>query len=148
MQNRVCVHCHGLVLHSHHNRVLIQHRSALLETQLHNVVLVARFRPEMHSCLMLHTRRCNISAQRDGICSCLQLSTPCCVQGNIFTCPANGFPLAVAPLPGPLNGLTCYAASSPYAVRTFMPHHTSWPSLHACCMCAGCLHRERLLATL
>ena len=54
---------------------------------------------------------------------CLLVSAifkPCCVQGNIFTCPANGFPLAVAPLPGRLDGLTCYAASSANAVRTFI----------------------------
>ena len=46
---------------------------------------------------------------------------PCCMQGNIFTCPANGFPLAAPLLPGRLDGLTCYAASSPNAVRNPMP---------------------------
>ena len=66
---------------------------------------------------------------------CMTLA-PCCKQGNIFTCPANGFPLAAPPLPGRLDSLTCYAASSPNAVRNL--HAQQKPRPRPACVPRGC----------
>ncbi|KAK9839237.1 hypothetical protein WJX81_003310 [Elliptochloris bilobata] len=43
------------------------------------------------------------------------------LNGNILTCPANGFPIAALPPPGRLDNLTCYAASTALAVNSNTP---------------------------